>query len=134
MRWSLFFLALILFAGCDGPAPTRYFNPPARVKVFTAGANLSHDCDSLLELVRTKQFTELKLVSDTLADFESEGSATIQVPRIPASKKLFVIVVVSDLDSQKTLSLGCAENIEVGKGAVFDLPILLNTPTRGDSE
>lgn len=131
MRCVFFYIVLLMIVACDSPGRLQFLNTPSRVKIYTAKATPDENCESLLKRHQRNEPVGV-LVSDSLADLESEGFANIQINHLPASKKMFVILVVSDPESGTITAFGCVENVEVTKSTSLDLPIILSAPTHGD--
>jgi hypothetical protein len=126
MRRVIHVLVLISLLGCGDQTARKHLGKPARIEVYMHEALDEHPCDHTLP--------EGALVSDTLADLETDGFANIQIDKIPAHKKLFFVVTARDPISGDILGHGCTENFEVDKNAIRDLRIILNKPSPGEGQ
>jgi len=131
-----FTLLLCTFlASCGNKSPSQSLGGLGLVKVYTLEDHGDNTCDSLLRSLKAEdEIQGAQFLSQSLSDFEADGFATIQLGHIPAQKRLFVLVSVSDPDTNAIIGHGCAHNIEVRKGAVRDVPIILQAPKARDAE
>ena len=130
MKYVFATIILLLLVSCAGRAPSQSLGGLGLVKVYTLEDQGDTDCDALLKTMKTDPDFSAYLHSQTLADFEVDGFVTVQLGHIPAQKKFFVIVSATDPDTGASLGHGCVSNMEVQKGAIRDVPIILEAPEK----
>jgi hypothetical protein len=130
---ALLFCAFL--TSCGSKTSSQSLGGLGLVKVYTVEDHGDNSCESLLKALKSDgEVQGGNLLSQTLSDFEADGFATIQIGHIPAEKRLFVLVHVSDPDTNALIGHGCAQNIEVRKGAVRDVPIILQGKAQRELE
>src|SRR5688572_26386346 len=142
MRYASY-LFLALLTGCMQPqaitsigidASGNFSGNAVRIEVYLSEGTSENTCAKFIEFPSSKPEVGPSLVYNSLAEFESQGFATIQIDHVPAWKKMLLLIVAVDPNSEQIIANACAENIEVEKGSVRDVHLELSSiSSRGDS-
>lgn len=134
MKCTAAAISLTLLVSCAGRVPSQSLGGLGLVKVYTVEDHEDTTCETLIKTFKADGEIHGSLQSQSLADFEIDGFATVHIPHVPSSKKYLVFVSVTDPDSGAPIGHGCVENLEVRKGAIRDVPIILQSPTPREGE
>src|SRR5262245_30834791 len=115
MKCAFAAIIMMLITSCAGRTPSQSLGGLGLVKVYTVEDHGDTDCETLIKMLKSDPDFHGNLQSQTLADFEADGFVTIQLERIPAQRKYFIIVSATDPDTGSTLGHGCVSNMEVQK-------------------
>jgi|GEM_PF-6038429 len=125
MQWIPCSIFLLLLTSCGELPSSQSFGGLGLVKIYTIDDHSDASCESLLKRLKFDQDIPGNLLSQSLTDFEVDGFATIHIPHVPSARNLTIVVTVTDPDTGAAIGHGCAQNIEVRKGAIRDIPIVL---------
>lgn len=131
MRWLPYATPFFLLASCGERSSFQSLGGLGLVKVYTNEEQADAKCETFLKALRLEQEVQGTLISQSLTDFEVDGFATIHIPHVPSKRNLTIVVTVTEPDSGAPIGYGCAQNIEVRKGAIRDIPIILEANDKG---
>lgn len=134
MRWMLCAIFLLLIASCGEQSSYQSFGGLGLVKVYTIDDSADANCETLMKTFKLDQNFQGNLIAQSLLDFELDGFATLHIPHVPSAKNLKIVVTVTDPDSGAPIGHACVENIEVRKGAIRDIPIILEPKSTRELE
>lgn len=100
---------------------------PFRIHVYMREALPEMDCAMILANENPRSELGAALVYNSLAEFETYGFASIQIDHVAASKKMLVVVLAIDRDSDQIVSHACLDSIEVEKNALRDVHLVLSS-------